>query len=63
MTTKGEVIMDDTDMDIWAATVIKRCTEGFVKPKRERREVAVGYVSKLTGQAKLMWLNQNRKMF
>lgn len=55
--------MDDDATDIWAATVIKRCTEGFVKPKRERREVTVGYVSKLTGQAKLMWLNQNRKMF
>lgn len=57
------MIMHDDATDIWAATVIKRCTEGYVKPKRERREVTVGYVSKLTGQAKLMWLNQNRKMF
>lgn len=62
MTTKGEMIMDDDATDIWAATVIKRCTEGFVKPKRER-EIAVGYVSKLTGQSKLKWINQNRKMF
>lgn len=52
----------EQNMDLLAAEWIRKCTEGFVKPKPEYRTVVVAYQNN-RGQPKLKWVSKNKSLF